>query len=83
MTTANSNTPQKWSRYKYPESLYKHGTLLLVLLFLGYSLNFLNVDIPLLLGALGGLVGVVSDRYYPPDTRDPARKGGLVDNSGR
>ncbi|UXX84903.1 PhnE/PtxC family ABC transporter permease [Roseovarius pelagicus] len=57
----------KWSRYKYPESLIKHGTLLIVLLFLGYSLHFLNVDIGLLIGALGRFAGVVSDRYYPPD----------------
>ena len=65
--TERSPAPLKWSRYKYPESLYKHGTLLLILLFLGYSLHFLNVDIPLLLGALAGLVGVISDRYYPPE----------------
>lgn len=57
----------KWSRYRYPESLYKHGTLLVILLFLGYSLHFLNVDIGLLAGALGRFAGVVSDRYYPPD----------------
>ena len=57
----------KWSRYSYPESLYKHGTLLAILLFLGYSLHFLNVDLGLLIGALGRFVGVVSDRYYPPD----------------
>ena len=57
----------KWSRYKYPDSLIKHGTLLLILLFLGYSLHFLNVDLGLLIGALGRFVGVVSSRYYPPD----------------
>ncbi len=57
----------KWSRYQFPDSLIKHGTLLLILLFLGYSLHFLNVDLGLLIGALGRFVGVVSDRYYPPD----------------
>lgn len=56
-----------WSRYKYPEALYRFGTLLAVILFLGYSLHFLNVDIAKLIGALGRLVGVLSDRYYPPD----------------
>ena len=65
--TANTTETPKWSRYKYPESLYKHGTLLLILLFLGYSLHFLNVDIALLFGALGRFAGVVSERYYPPD----------------
>ncbi len=63
---ASSEQP-KWSRYKFPETIYKHGTLLIVLLFLGYSLHFLNVDIGLLISGLGRLVGVVADRYYPPD----------------
>ena len=65
--TAGATETPKWSRYKYPESLYKHGTLLLVLLFLGYSLHFLNVDIALLIGALGRFANVVGERYYPPD----------------
>lgn len=60
-------TAPKWSRYRYPDSLYSFGTLLIVILFLGYSLHFLNVDIAKLFGAMGRLVGVVSDRYYPPD----------------
>lgn len=64
VTTGTSVT---WSRYKFPETLYKHGTLLIILLFLGYSLNFMNVDVYLMFGALGRLVNVVSDRYYPPD----------------
>ncbi|WP_264214122.1 PhnE/PtxC family ABC transporter permease [Leisingera thetidis] len=76
--TDHINAPQKWSRFKYPDSLYKHGTLLIILLFLGYSLNFLNVDIPLLLGALGGLVGVVGDRYYPPDVAYVLDRGYLA-----
>lgn len=66
-TLSGTHEPPKWSRYKYPESLYRHGTLLLILLFLGYSLHFLNVDIGLLIGAMGRFAGVVSDRYYPPD----------------
>lgn len=64
---ATPSLPPKWSRYPMPSSLYKHGTLLLILVFLGYSLHFLNVDIGLLVGALGRFIGVVSDRYYPPD----------------
>lgn len=64
---ATPSLPPKWSRYPMPSSLYKHGTLLIILVFLGYSLHFLNVDIGLLVGALGRFIGVVSDRYYPPD----------------
>lgn len=71
-----------WSRYTFSQSLYRHGTLLLILLFLGYSLHFLNVDIPLMLGALGGFVGVVSERYYPPDlayVTDPGYLAAILD----
>jgi phosphonate transport system permease protein len=72
-----SNGPT-WSRYRYPESLYRFGTLLVVVLFLGYSLHFLNVDIAKLIGALGRLVGVVSDRYYPPDLEYVLDRGYLA-----
>lgn len=76
--TANSIPARKWSRFKYPDSLYKYGTLLIVLVFLGYSLHFLNIDITRLFGALGRLMGVVSDRYYPPDLEYVLDKGYLA-----
>lgn len=73
-----SASVKKWSRYQFPNSLYRHGSLLLVLVFLGYSLNYLNVDISLLIGALGRLISVVSDRYFPPDLPYIADKGYLA-----
>ena len=62
-----TNPPPKWSRYEYPASIYRFGTFLLILVFLAYSLYFLKIDIPLLLGALGGLGRVLATRYFPPD----------------
>lgn len=84
LLSKSSNAPETrtWTRYKFPESLYRFGVLLGVLVFLTYSLHFLNVDIPLLLGALGGLVGVVAERYYPPDlayVSDPGYLATVVD----
>ncbi|WP_084176983.1 phosphonate ABC transporter, permease protein PhnE [Labrenzia sp. DG1229] len=76
--TAHSIPARKWSRFKYPDSLYKYGTLLIVLVFLGYSFHFLNIDITRLFGALGRLMGVVSDRYYPPDLEYVLDKGYLA-----
>ncbi|MBG6159695.1 phosphonate transport system permease protein [Labrenzia sp. EL_13] len=76
--TANSIPARKWSRFKYPDSLYKYSTLLIVLVFLGYSFHFLNIDITRLFGALGRLMGVVSDRYYPPDLEYVLDKGYLA-----
>lgn len=56
-----------WSRYSFPGSLWSFGTVLLILLFLGYSMVFLQIDVWLLLSGLGKLGSVVADRFYPPD----------------
>lgn len=48
-----------------------------MLAFLAYSLNYLNVDIPLLLSALGRLGSVIADRYFPPDMAYIMDKGYL------
>jgi len=67
-TAARANVSQKtWSRHQFPGALYRWGALLGILVFLGYSMHFLNIDIPLLLGALGRLGVVIADRFYPPD----------------
>jgi phosphonate transport system permease protein len=63
----SSTRIKKWSRFKYPTTLYKYAALLLVLVFLTYSLTFMNVSISKMFGAMGGLLGVIADRYYPPD----------------
>ncbi len=67
ITKTGNAQPQRWSSFKYPESLYRYGALLFVLVFLTYSMDFMNVSIPKMLGGLGGLAGVIADRYYPPD----------------
>ncbi|WP_299841762.1 phosphonate ABC transporter, permease protein PhnE [uncultured Roseovarius sp.] len=86
MSEQTSLSPQKplrtWSRYSFPESLWSFGTLLAVLVFLTYSLYFLNIDVLMMLGALGKLVGVVADRFYPPDLAyitDPGYLASILD----
>ncbi|MGB7262056.1 MAG: phosphonate ABC transporter, permease protein PhnE, partial [Albidovulum sp.] len=82
MTKPMIATPKEpkptWSRYSFPGSLWSFGTLLAVLTFLGYSMYFLNIDIPLLFGALWRLLGVVSDRFFPPDLAYITDKGYLA-----
>ena len=56
-----------WTRYRFPESLWSFGTILTILVFLGYSLHFLNIDILVMLSALGKLGGVIANRFYPPE----------------
>ena len=71
MTEQKNMSMQKhklsWSRYSFPESLWSFGTLLAILVFLGYSLHFLNIDVLVMLTALGKLGGVIADRFYPPE----------------
>src|SRR3546814_378306 len=64
---AKPEAPADWSRFRYPGSLIRYGVLLGIIVFLGYSLHFLNVDIERMLGALGRIGAVVAARYYPPD----------------
>ena len=56
-----------WTRYRFPESLWSFGTVLAILVFLGYSLHFLNIDRLVMLSALGKLGGVIANRFYPPE----------------
>jgi len=85
MTEHNTSRQKQkltWSRYSFPESLWSFGTLLLVLVFLGYSLHFLNIDVLMMLGALGKLGGVVAARFYPPDlayVTDPGYLASILD----
>ena len=70
--TEQKNMPMQkhkltWSRYSFPESLWSFSTVLAILVFLGYSLHFLNIDVLVMLTALGKLGGVIADRFYPPE----------------
>ena len=71
-----------WSRYKFPESLWRFSTILAVLVFLAYSLHFLKIDVLMMLGALGKLGGVVAARFYPPEltyVTDPGYLASILD----
>ena len=56
-----------WSRFRYPGSLIHMGVLLGILVFLGYAMHFLNVDLGRILGLFGRVGTLFAERYYPPD----------------
>lgn len=75
-------TARTWSRFRYPDSLIRYGVFLAIVVFLGYSLHFLNVDMERLLGAFGRIGAVLADRYFPPDlayVAEPGYLGSIVD----
>lgn len=77
-TAIDPKAKPTWSRYSFPESLWSFGTVLAVLVFLGYSMHFLNITIADMIVGLGRLFGVVSDRFYPPDLAYITNKGYLA-----
>ncbi|NYT35317.1 phosphonate ABC transporter, permease protein PhnE [Allopusillimonas soli] len=66
-TAAPTQPDATWRRFKYPQSLYRYCALLLVLAFLAYAIQALNIDLARLSGFFGRLGELFSQRYYPPD----------------
>ncbi len=65
--TENGTGVRQWSRFKFPGSLYRYGGLLLALVFVGFSISYLNIPLDRFLGMFGRIGTLISDRYYPPD----------------
>ena len=56
-----------WSRFKYPQSLIRYGVFLFVLVFIGYSLAFLDVKLSRFFSMFGLMGKMITNRYYPPN----------------
>lgn len=69
--------PLRWRRFRYPESLIRYFTLLSILIFLGFSVYYLNVDFGRLFGLFERVGALLADRYYPPDVDYVLERGYL------
>lgn len=69
---------KSWSRFSSSETLVRQGVGLAILVFLGYSLYFLDVDLGRVLGAFGGVYKVIADRYCPPELSYVSDRGYLA-----
>jgi phosphonate transport system permease protein len=67
MSAKPLSTRRDWSRFKYPQSLIRYGLLLGVLMFLAYSVYYLNIPLERFMGMFGRIGDLLADRYYPPD----------------
>ncbi len=63
----DNNNNRQWSRFKYPQSVIRYGILLGILIFLSYSVHYLNIPLERFIGMFGRLGDVLANRYYPPD----------------
>jgi len=66
MATHSPTTPN-WSRFKFPDSAIRWGSWFAVLVFLAYSVEYLNIPLDRLLGMFGRMGDTLANRYYPPD----------------
>ena len=57
----------RWSRYRFPESLYGYGAWIAVLGFLGFSVDYLEIPLDRIPDMFERTVSVLASRYYPPD----------------
>lgn len=64
---AGTNVSITWSRFKYPQSLIKYGVFLFVLVFISYSLAFLDVKLSRFFSMFGHMWDMITNRYYPPN----------------
>jgi len=64
---AIDRVPPTWSRFRYPQSLYKYAALLGTLAFIAYALDYLNIPLERLPGMLGRMGEMLGRRYFPPN----------------
>ena len=67
VTPRHDPVPRTWSRFRYPQSLYKYGALLGALALIAWSLEYLNIPLDRLPGMLGRMSDTLSRRYWPPN----------------
>jgi len=65
--TSRGAPPLTWSRFKYPDSLIRYGVFLATLVFLGYSLVYMDVRLDRLVDVFSRVGALLANRYYPPD----------------
>ena len=62
-----ASVPATWSRFRYPQSLYKYIALLGSLAFIAFALDYLNIELDRLPGMLGRMGEMLGRRYFPPN----------------
>ncbi|MCP5083585.1 MAG: phosphonate ABC transporter, permease protein PhnE [Alphaproteobacteria bacterium] len=67
ISDTSPGTPRTWQRFKFPGSLYRYFGLLFALVFLAFSVVYLNIPLERFIGMFGRIGSVIADRYYPPD----------------
>jgi phosphonate transport system permease protein len=59
--------PLTWSRFRFPQSLYKYVAVLGGIALLFWSIDYLKIPLDRLPGVLGRMGETLSRRYFPPN----------------
>jgi phosphonate transport system permease protein len=73
LSPAANSVPATWSRFRYPQSLYKYGALLGTLAFIAFALDYLDIPLERLSGILGRIGESLGQRYFPPNVAHVTR----------
>ena len=66
-STGSAPETMRWSRYRFPESLYGYGAWVVVLAFLALSVDYLDIPLARIPEMFRRMASVIGSRYYPPD----------------
>ncbi len=58
---------REWSRFRFPQSLYKYAAMLGTVAFIFWALDYLKIPLDRLPGMLGRMGDTLSRRYWPPN----------------
>ena len=67
LSPAANSVPASWSRFRYPQSLYKYAAMLGTLAFVAFALDYLDIPLERLSGILGRIGESLGRRYFPPN----------------
>jgi phosphonate transport system permease protein len=56
-----------WRRYRFPDALYAYGAWIVVLSFLAFSVQYLEIPLGRIPDMFARMGTVLATRYYPPD----------------
>ncbi len=77
--TSGSEGTLKWSRYKFPGTLIRYGIYLIIAVFLGYSIDFLNIHLERFADLFERMGSLISNRYLPVEF-EYIQDGGYIDS---
>lgn len=72
------DSPREWSRNRLPRTLQRYFFGLGVIVFIAYSMHYMNIDLARLAGAYPRLGALIAENFFPPDVAYVLQPDALV-----